>query len=286
MAKDKRINELPGISASAVLGLNRIGIVSLHDLLTADFDRVAYIVDDFNEAARLVKEAKKQSQGEPTRRTSKSSATEQQAPSPLSPMPSPVTPRGQMRIAGHIQAPRHTPAPGGDTAGSAVLAAALAAAGQGVSLTGSAAEECRATLARRLGVAALMLENNAAEPEILAAMLLEAAEAGAVSPEDVSGRFGAAVEKLVDECTSLRAVPMLPTGKPPRYYMDMAASASPEARRVCAAFLTVACRTGGQGLPGGTWYARLLIEALESGGPDDLVALAREAADSIKRNAA
>ena len=52
MAKDKhRIGEIAGISPAAVVGLNRIGIVTIHDLLHAEFDRVAYIVDDYNEAA-------------------------------------------------------------------------------------------------------------------------------------------------------------------------------------------------------------------------------------------
>src|SRR4051812_4454455 len=63
MAKDKGIGELSGIAPAAVVGLTGAGIVSAGDLVAADFDRVAYIVDDYNEAARLVREAAKEIPG-------------------------------------------------------------------------------------------------------------------------------------------------------------------------------------------------------------------------------
>src|SRR5690554_5255454 len=89
MAKDKRISELPGISAGASVGLNRAGIVSLQDLLAAEFDRVAYVVDDYNEAARLVKEARKMLEG----RRGVRNAVESLVPSPLSASPQPPAAR-------------------------------------------------------------------------------------------------------------------------------------------------------------------------------------------------
>src|SRR6266850_1617246 len=85
MAKDKRVGELPGITASATEGLNRIGVVTLLDLLAADFDRVAYIVDDYNEAARLLREAKKIADAGSGRRGARSAHIDPTVPSPLSP---------------------------------------------------------------------------------------------------------------------------------------------------------------------------------------------------------
>jgi hypothetical protein len=300
MAKDKhRIGEIAGISPAAVVGLNRIGIVTIHDLLHAEFDRVAYIVDDYNEAARLVREAKKVSGNDGLPRRSKGGTPESLVPSPLAPNSMASPNRNQTRIATPNAAPsptRNIPAvPSGPVvghigpesrSGQNLVAVALAIASEGVTLNGEQPEEGRAVLARRLGLASLILEHGGGESEFLAAMLLEAAESGAVQPDDVGGRFGKEVEKLLDECTALRAVPMLPTGKPPRYYLDMARNASMEARRVCAAHLICACRSGPEALPGGAWYAKLLVEALETGAPDELVSLSRQAADGLSRAAA
>src|SRR3989442_15877199 len=81
MAKDRQtVNELPGITASAAVALTRAGIVSMQDLLAAEFDRVAYVVDDYNEAARLVKEARRMTD---SRRGGKG-GVESLVPSPLS----------------------------------------------------------------------------------------------------------------------------------------------------------------------------------------------------------
>lgn len=304
MPKDKhRIGELPGISPAAVVGLNRIGIVTVHDLLHAEFDRVAYIVDDYNEASRLIKEAKKMPGADGSVKSRpRNGAPEPQVPSPLAPNSMAQAGRNQTRIASPqapaAPQPRSQPAAPGPVVGHigpqtgpgghGVLASVLALAASGATLGGEQAEESRALLCRRLSLATLMLEQGSSESEFLAGMLLEAAEAGTVQPEEVGSRFGPDVEKLLDECTALRAVPMLPTGKPPRYYLDMARDASLESRRVCAAHLVMACRTapGPDSLPGGAWYARLLIEALETGGSDDLIALARQCSDTINRAAA
>lgn len=285
MAKDKRISELPGISAAAIVGLNRAGIVTVHDLLAAEFDRVAYVVDDYNEAARLVKEARKMSEG----RRSAKQVVESLVPSPLSGAAAPAASRHSTRAAANAPTPSaappsrpaHTPSEGDD-----LLAGAMALAFRGVQLEGPAAAESRAVLTRRLEVAQLLLAHGGDEHEIAAAVLLEAAEAGAVSPDDVASRCGDEIERLIEECGSLRAVPMLPTGKPPRYYLEMARSASREARRICAAHLALAARVGAASFQGGEWYARVLVEALEAGGRDELVAVARAAVDGMKRAAA
>jgi hypothetical protein len=296
MAKDKRISEIPGISQSAVVGLNRVGVVTVHDLLAAEFDRVAYIVDDYNEASRLVKEAKKLTQSEHGR---KSRSAEPLVPGPLTQTISSSGARSPMRVASQTPAAQ-APAPvrnsGGHHAstsptahvptGGGPLASAMAFAAAGMTLSGEGAAEHKALLCRRLGIATVLLDHGCSEKELLTALVLEAAEAGAISHEDAVSRFGDDIAALLEECTALRAVPMLPTGKPPRYYFDMAAAASREARRVCAAHLMAACRDGESGLPGGAWYARLLMDALEAGGPDELVAMARQGVVSLKRAAA
>jgi hypothetical protein len=289
MAKDKRIGELPGISASAVVGLNRVGIVSIHDLLSADFDRVAYIVDDYNEAARLVREAKKHHDGGPGRRGSKGDPN---VPSPLVPKEAPTT-RTQTRSN---QAPADSPAPQPaqqpqqrgqrESAQSGSLTSALSLLAHGLSLAGEGGAAARATLARRLTAAATLLDEGATETELLACAILEPLEAGAIPVDDLPSRFGEGVESILDECTALRAVPMMPTGKPPRYYMDMAREASRESRRVCAAHLLASLETGPAGLPGGAWYGKLLMEGLEAAGPEPLVAAARAAMDEVKREVA
>jgi hypothetical protein len=54
----------------------------------------------------------------------------------------------------------------------------------------------------------------------------------------------------------------------------------------CAAHLLAALEDGADALPGGVWYAAFLVEGLEAGGPDELVASARTAVDAAKRAAA
>jgi hypothetical protein len=249
MAKDKRISELPGISTAAVVALNRAGIVSIQDLLSSEFDRVAYVVDDYNEAARLVKEARRMGEGRRVKHN-----VESLVPGPLSGQQAPSASRHHSRAAAQPSAP------------------------QGA--------EGRAALARRLSVAAVLLEHGGTETEISAAVLLEAAESGAITADDVNSRCGEGIEALLEECGSLRAVPMLPTGKPPRYYLEMAKGASRESRRVCAAHLFIALGDETAPQANGPWYVRLLAEALEAGGPDELVSMARAAVEGSKRAAA
>jgi hypothetical protein len=133
-------------------------------------------------------------------------------------------------------------------------------------------------------VGAILAAHGGSESELAAAVLVELGEAGAVSAEEVESRCGAGLVALLEECGSLRAVPVLPSGKAPKYYLEMAAGASREARRVCAALLAAAADTAETA--GGQWHGRLLLEALESGGPDELVAVARTKMDSGRRAAA
>lgn len=276
MAKDKRISELPGISDSAVVGLNRIGVLTAQDLLAADFDRVAYIVDDYNEAARLVREARKIATGEhSTRRGVKH--PEAVVPGPLTGTVAP-SPRAK---TGPALAPTVSPAPQG---AEAMIGAALWLAARGLALAGPEAAAGRAALGRRLNIAGLLLEHGAGEAEVATAVILEPAEAGLVPPDEIGSRFGVVVEQLLEECAGLRAVPMLPSGKLPRYYLEMAKDASREAKRVCAAHVLVGMH--GQGGSSAGRSAHLLVEALGAGDPDELVQRAQAALAEERRAAA
>jgi hypothetical protein len=280
MAKDKRINELPGISNAAVVALNRAGIVSVHDLLSQEFDRVAYVVEDYNEAARLVKEARKMSEGRRMRGN-----TDSLVPAPLS--GGQASPRAERHHARAVHAaPAAQPSSTSGSTSDGALGGALSLAARGLNISGQNGTEARASLARRLSVAAVLLEHGGSESEISAAVLLEAAEGGTVGADDIASRCGEGIGALLEECGSLRAVPILPTGKPPRYYLDMARGVSREARRVCAAHLFISLGEDGPPAGSGPWYYRLLLEALEAGGPDELVSMARAAVEGSKRAAA
>lgn len=172
------------------------------------------------------------------------------------------------------------------------LGLALSLAARGIDLAGGG-EEARHALARRLSAAALLLEHGSPEDEPVAALILEGVEDGSVQANALDRVFSESLARTIEECTSLRAIPVSPLGKLPRYYLEMAARASAPARRVCAALqlshLGLAAESGSRpdGSPGGVaWYARLLVEALESGGPEPLVAALRSALDTDARAAA
>jgi hypothetical protein len=125
--------------------------------------------------------------------------------------------------------------------------------------------EGRITLERRLASVGALLAYESTQLEILAALLLEQAEAGKLS--EIAEAVPEELESLLEECISLRAVPTLPSGKLPKYYMEMAAAASQSARRVCAALL-LAGRHHGSPHP----RDAMLANALATGDDDPLVA--------------
>jgi hypothetical protein len=251
MAKDKRIAEFPGISQSAIVALSRIGILTASDLINADYERVAVVLDDFNEAARLVREARKFLEA---RAKAKEAPTPPAPPAPQHIASSPVAsaPRSSIRIGSSGSGPRHKSQPQQSTA----------VVGQALSLAAGAIQDnadWRQDLLRRLDGVRALLEHDAKPVEVAAVLLLEGVEAGTVE----AGQLGGELETLIEECVSLRAVPTLPSGKVPKYYTEMAAKASDSARRVCAALLTAA-GGGGDG-------AERLAEALLAGEPDPVV---------------
>lgn len=287
MPKDKKISELPGISQAAVMGLSRSGFVTVTDMVNADFDKVAYLLEDYNEATRLLKEARRIVEHQQSRRSrSQSEAAPARQPAPE--IPAPLT---QRIVSDHVpeservrpeparpNKPIRIPAP---PPSESPFQQALSFATRGLNIDESAG---RQAAAKRMSVAGLLLRYAASESDIIAALILEPAEAGAISADDAATRFGPTVEKTLEECASLRAVPLLPSGKLPRYYLDMARGASLSARRVCAAFIPYLAE-GPNGVSP-QLYARLLCEALEAGGPDELIAACRAALDSGIRMAA
>jgi hypothetical protein len=244
MPKDKRISELPGISPAAVVALNRMGLLTVSDLVNADYDRVAVVLEDFNEASRLIKEARLVAD---TRKVK--DAPGGSTPAPLAHGNTPTSHRAAIRTAPSAKpaAPAKSVSP---------MNAALASVASDFS-----APDWRETLMRRFDAVSFLLGHNASPTEVAASLTLEAAEAG-----EVSVNLTAEVENLLEECIALRTVPVLPSGKLPRYYLDMASRSSLAARRVCAAALLACLRAGGR-----VERADLLAEALTSGEQDPLI---------------
>lgn len=308
MAKDKRINDIPGISGAAIVQLTRIGIETIHDLLHADFDRVAYVLEDYKEATRLITEAQKvgKSKSEPKKHAKPSDghhADHVVPPKPhVAPEPRSSEPRTEARSEARVEhrveqratetrtreGGKHEPTTlkfgehaaekGPALSAEGPLSIALGLAARGVSLADASDHEPRLALARRLAVTDLLLRYGGSESELIAGLLTEAVESGAVSPQEALARFGPDIWRVLEQATALRAVPLLPSGKPPKYYTEMATSALLPARRVCAAFLTQSLASGGPESIS-LFHARLLLDALKAGGSDDLVDLAAAAVD-------
>lgn len=275
MAKDKRIADLPGISQANIVALSRMGLLTATDLINADFDRISVVIEDFNEAARLVKEARRSS--EPRKKN--------EAPaSPASPgtiaIPVPRTAaRSSTPVAGqrpsstmrtnHTSQTNHS-GQSNQSGPAGALSRALAIA------AGSVGEgpDWKRHLSRRLEAARLLLENDGSADEVAASLLLEGYENGSLREDD---SLGQELSSLLEECVALRAVPVLPTGALPRYYLQMASAASTAARRVCAAELLAGGDDRGR--------ADLLAAALLEGEEDPLVSRVADLPKTIRRAA-
>lgn len=249
MGKDKRIADFPGISQANVVALSRIGLLTATDLLNADYERLAVVLDDFDEAARLVREARKAGD------VRKAKEATPPPPVPLASHPaSAPAQRSTIRIGTSGSGSRTK---NQSAAGAGVVGQALTLAATGI----QDGPDWRASLSRQLHAVRLLLDNEGTPQEISAALLLDAIESSTGSD---AGRLGAELEALLEECIALRAVPALPSGKLPRYYLEMAAKATLSARRVCAAALLAS----GLNRPD---RAELLAEALLAGESDPIV---------------
>jgi hypothetical protein len=292
MAREKKVSELPGISQTAVVGLNRMGVLTAAELMAADFERVAYVLEDYNEAARLVREARKAVDGKRVR-------SGDPGPMPPAPLASGiVTPPAKpaMKVSewarsvaagaptGKANRPGGHPGPASAAAGSAVVGTALAMAAE--SAMGDEGDGWRVVLRRRLSAVTTLLDHRGTEAEVAAALLLEAIEEGEVGAEmggEATSKMGAEVERILEECISLRTVPVLPNGKIPRYYLEMARNAGLPSRRVCAACLLAAFEH--EPSAPGPELTRL-GEALLAGPGDELLRKLEALLEGMKRAAA
>ncbi len=336
ITKESLVSDLPGVSPAQAVALNRLGIQRVGELIAADYESVAVTLESFDEATRLLREAKKHTESNDSKAHVNAANAQAQAaaaaarakvvprhrphphakpaahggpqpvhgaPRPHSPQPAPqqvARPAG-VRFAGDVAAaPSHSGNHAGADASAkrsgnaqddGMLSAALSLAGRGVDF--SLGADARAALSRRLGATTFLLEHEAEETDAIAALILEGVEDGSIPAASVARDFGEQVGQLVDECATIRAVPVSPLGKLPKYYMEMAQKASVSSRRVCAAHQIAhlhlnaeAAAAAGESRGGVVWYARLLLEALEAGGHDPVVSLLRSSVDALSRVAA
>jgi hypothetical protein len=265
------ISVIPGISASAVVQLNRMGITTIADLLAADYEQVAVLMDCFDDAAKVIKEAKKMVEGEakPSGKSSRVQgaeakfSTDLKAPVQARP-PSAGYPGPKAGSKSH-QA-HHTDAPA--SGGSDLFERALRLTRE----LDQTSEPRRGVMARRLGVASRVLSSPGMDQEPVVAVLVESLENGSITPEMLVREFGPEIARVADEAMAIRAVPVSPSGKLPKYYLEMAAKASNAARRVCAGYQLWWMDQPASNAPSASpWYAKLVMEALEQGDPDPVV---------------
>jgi hypothetical protein len=264
MTKDKRLAELPQISPAAVVALERVGCLSCSDLVGADFERIAFVLDDYNEATRLVREARRACG------IGIGATRESGDPAPPGPLTGAVGTR-MPRTTSRGAAP---PAPARSYGGESMdLNSALGMLALGLNTNGGLDRE---GLKRRLMAMLVMLDRDASEVELLAASLLDPVECGTLQEADVQQQFGKTIAALVDDCLQLRAIPVLPSGRLPRAYLDRSRAAPREARRVCAAHLTALASAGGCE---DDRYMRLHLDALRAGDDEEMVNAAAQAVE-------
>ena len=370
--RDSFITEMPGISQAGVVALHKLGINRIADLLEADYERVAVVLDDFNEATRLLREARRliaadEPASAPTPAPLPMRKVVAASPPPHTPAPQPppapvmpAAPAPNRKLGTRHRAPlrpqsaaprppeaappappsaapvpRPAPAhiarpvapsgprPSAPTASAQIpqppgplssqpeprayapaapaarttrpdeqaVSNALSQAARGLQFTADATAD-RLTLARRLQAAATLLGQGAAHDDVVAALILESVEQGTVPAASVARTFGERAAALVDECGTLRAVPVSPLGKLPKYYLEMAGRSSLSSRRICAvhqlahlSFSDTTAEADGDSR-GALWYSRMLLQALEAGGSDPVILSLRAALDSAERIAA
>ncbi|MEO1007897.1 MAG: hypothetical protein AAFX79_04980 [Planctomycetota bacterium] len=238
---DLPISELPSASASVVVSLSRKGIVTIGDLLAADFDEVAYQLDSFDDAEVLVKEAQAMAdgtQGEDAQPESQQDGNADGAADETTPEQS--TPN-QSKSNGPTSQQRATePKP---TAGQVGLATAMQAV---LSLDGGAFASMQASgaAAQRLAAAALIIQHGGGEDEAVAAGLLDTIDpkAPCVDREDAQVRFGEPAVDLLERAELLLTVPMSPSGKPSNVHAKLVEVADASALLVASSGAVAAGR--------------------------------------------
>lgn len=221
------IAELAGVGQPAVMCLNRVGINTVADLLRANPDEVAYLLDSYEEADRVIRAAKKHAADSAEAGAEESPAIEQAPPPP------------SFRYVAADQSPAPASAEPSE-------APELSGLGSALSLVASTVGECGPGLGlcERLSAVALVLEHGGSADEAIAASLHDAvlSPGWSMNAADADARFGDRVGTLVSECARIQGVPLSPMGRPQAVYVEMVARLSPEARRVCAAQALAAVR--------------------------------------------
>jgi (p)ppGpp synthase/HD superfamily hydrolase len=92
-------------------------------------------------------------------------------------------------------------------------------------------------IAHLLGVASIVLDDGGSEDEAIAALLHDAAEdcGGRPRLDDIRARFGAAVAKIVEDCTDSWETPKKPWAERKQAYAQHARTLPPSSLRVSAA---------------------------------------------------
>ena len=88
-----------------------------------------------------------------------------------------------------------------------------------------------------MGVASIVIDDGGSEDEAIAALLHDAAEdsGGRARLDDIRGRFGDQVAKIVEDCTDAWTDPKPPWMDRKRHYVDHARTLAPASLRVSAA---------------------------------------------------
>jgi hypothetical protein len=267
------IRELSGISQSAVLALQRAGIVTVGDLIKADANEVAYLVESYDDAETLLRLAQKLSKGKPEMNTQ-----------PEPPQKAAARPKPRQ------QAPKSAPA------GPSALSEAMAL----VSAEDLFADdEARLGLACRLESVSVALREGTSEAEAVVALLQDAI----VGPpcdlgrSAVLDRFGEEVGELFEECAQIQGVPVSPLGRASEVYRDRIQQASASARLVVTihalstvrAAMSLAQDEGDevwQRFQGGRefvlWYYRSLGDALHEVDPNHLTERLCEGVEALE----
>lgn len=232
------IAELAGVGQPAVMCLNRVGINSVADLLRANPDEVAYLLDSYEEAERVLRSARKHAADNPADLT-----TEPSAPAAPAGLPTETAPPPSFRYVAAEETPAlveaepvdeelDEPTLNGLGAALSVVAAQVGESGPGLGLC------------ERLSAVALVLEHGGSPTEATAAALHDAvlSPGWSMSPVEARARFGDAVGEIVNDCARIQGVPLSPMGRPQGVYVEMVARIGPSARRVAAAQALAAVR--------------------------------------------
>jgi hypothetical protein len=279
------IAELAGIGQPAVMCLNRIGINTLADLLAANPDEVAYHLDSYDEAERVLKAARK--------RAADDAEAEPETPAAAVAEPTDHPPAAAFQPSeAPLVFPRTIASRPSPTGIGAALSLAAAHAGDCAPGHDGALGLCE-----RLSAVALVLEHGGGAAEAAAAAIHDAvlSPGWAMTAAEARSRFGPEVGDLVEQCARIQGVPLSPMGRPQAAYVELVRQTSPAARRICAAqalaTVRLACslclREGSAGwerFHGGRefciWYYRALSSALSASGRSPL---ADELASSVER---